>query len=57
MVLVQVMELLSNTPRMTMKLESIVGAMGVSVGAIVFTVNISPLLLFNLQNYLTSTFK
>lgn len=40
-----------------MKLESIVGAMGVSVGAIVFTVNISPLLLFNLQNYLTSTFK
>lgn len=35
------MELLSKTPRMTMKLEYIVGAMGMRVGANVFTVNVS----------------
>lgn len=49
MVLVKVMEMLSKTPRMIMKLEYIVGAVGTRVGANVFTVNVSPIV-FNLQN-------
>lgn len=57
MVLVKVMELLSKTPRMTMKLEYIVGAVGMRVGANVFTINVSLLLVFNLQKLLTSSFK
>lgn len=42
---------------MTMKLEYIVGAVGMRVGANVFTVDVSLLLALNLQKVLTSSFK
>lgn len=41
MILVTVMELLSKTPGITMKLEYMVGTMGMRGGVNVFTVNVS----------------
>ena len=57
MVPVNIMELLSNVPRMTMKLKCTVGTMGVRLAANVFTVNVSLLFMLKSQNSLTSSSK
>lgn len=55
MVLVKVMELLSNAPGMTVKLTDTVGIMAVRLGANVFTANVSLLFMSKSQNSLTSS--